>query len=164
MCKRPAKPLKGAPASWRHDDRKGWKSALQYPFSTVDFKSRRSLYTGHHGAPPLGAMAHLRSSSPYRGFSSSPCWKREGFEALRFPEGGAGDLSAGGLLFEIVDRKKEKRRRRSPCGLFLRGRKPVLEGSKRNFGVLRFDSSSLIGFTGRESGTEIDVLGTRQTL
>jgi hypothetical protein len=45
MCKRPAKPLKGAPASWRHDDRKGWKSALQYPFRTVDIKSRRSLYT-----------------------------------------------------------------------------------------------------------------------
>jgi hypothetical protein len=45
MCKRPAKPLKGAPASWRHDGRNGLKSALQYPSGTVDIKSRRSLYT-----------------------------------------------------------------------------------------------------------------------
>ena len=57
-----------------------------------------------------------------------------GFEALRFSGRRRWRSCRRRLLFEIVDRKKEKRGRRSPCGLFLRGRKPVLERSKRNFG------------------------------
>ena len=73
-------------------------------------------------------------------------WLEEsGFEALRFSGRRRWRSFRWRLLFEIVDRKKEKRRRRSPCGLFLsRARACVWKGRRETSAVLRFDSSSLI--------------------
>src|SRR5262245_47594842 len=63
-------------------------------------------------------MAHLRSSSTVSWFPSGFGWRGQASKPFGIPEGGAGGSRCRRLLFEIVDRKKEKRGRRSPCGLF----------------------------------------------
>jgi hypothetical protein len=107
----------------------------------------------------LGAMAHLRSSSSFRGFSSGFLPEERGFEASGFHRKRRWRFRRRRLLFEIVDRKKEKRGRRSPCGLFLRGREPVSERSKRNFGGPTFRFIKLCSITARASGTGSTCLG-----
>src|SRR5258707_1465551 len=103
------------------------------------YLKRLTLKVGGAYIPPPRCAAARRDGAPAK-LITVPWflvwqWLEEsGFEALRFSGRRRWRSFRWRLLFEIVDRKKEKRRRRSPCGLFLRGREPVLERSKRNFG------------------------------
>src|SRR5262249_677737 len=140
----PAKPLKGASSLGRDDGQEDWKFAVQNPYAPmVDIKSWRGLYTATTVRRRLGAMAHLRSSSPFRGFSSGNLLEERGFEALRSSGRRRWRFRRQRLLFEIVDRKKEKRGRRSPCGLFLASESSCGKSNETS-AVLRFDSSSFV--------------------
>jgi hypothetical protein len=140
------------------------KSAPQHPVrAIVDNKSRRSLYNRHHGAPPLGAMAHLRSSSSYRGFSSGRGWKREASKPSGFPEGGAGGLAAGVCCLKLWIGRKRNVGGGVLADFSLAGASLCGNGRRETSAVLRFDSSSLID-RGSRKRVKIDVLGTRQTL
>jgi hypothetical protein len=98
------------------------------PSNFLDIAPTRRIYTATTERRRLGATA-LRLSFKSTSVASGPAG-REAFDGPFFGVcRGEGGLSA--LLFEIVERKKEKRRRRSPCGL------PVSRARARGWEVLR---------------------------
>jgi hypothetical protein len=108
-------------------------------------------------------MAHLRSSSPSRGFSSGSGWKREASKPSGFPEGGAGGLAAGVCCLKLWIGRKRNVGGGVLADFSLAGESLCWERSNETSAVLRFDSSSLID-RGSRKRVKIDVLGTRQTL
>src|SRR5258707_13496819 len=95
-------------------------------------------------------MAHLLSSSPYRGFSSGSGWKRAVSKPSGFPEGGAGGLSAGVWCLKLWIGRK-----RNVGGGFLAdfsfaGDSLCWKGRKETWAALRFALSSLIDYGRRK--------------
>jgi hypothetical protein len=108
----------------------------------VDNKRRRSLYTATTVRRRLGAMAHLRSSSPFRGFSSGSLLEERGFEAFRFPEGGAGGSAAGVCCLKLWIGRKRNVGGGVLAGFSSAGESLCWKGRRETSAVLRFDSSS----------------------
>ena len=116
------------------------------------------LYTPTTVRYRLSAMARLRTIIRTVGSFLVSAGIDIRRDLVGFPKGSARAVKCLRTLFEIVDRKKEKRGRRSPCGLPSLRVKARLGGGQMTSAVLRFDLLS------RAITQVIAVLGTRQTL
>ena len=91
----------------------------------------------------LGGMAHLRSSSPFRGFSPGFGRKREASKLSGPPEGGAGGSAAGVCCLKLwIGRKRNVGG--GVLADFSSRAKAHGERSNETSAVLRFGSSSFV--------------------
>src|SRR5258707_7901631 len=88
-------------------------------------------------------MAHLLSSSPYRGFSSGSGWKRAVSKPSGFPEGGAGGLSAGVCCLKLGVGRKRNVGGGVLVGFSFAGESLCVKSRRESSPVLRFQLSSL---------------------
>jgi hypothetical protein len=119
----------------------------------LDIAVTRRIYTATTERRRLGAAAlrlSFKSTLVASGLAGREAFDGPFFGFCR----GEGGLSA--LLFEIVERKKEKRRRRSPCGL------PVSRAKSRGWEVLRDFGGTTFRSSKDNCESSLFVLGTRQ--